>query len=50
MFRTDLGDDESDEGDFEWDHGRVDGNSDKGKDDEVLVTISESGTIAVKYD
>ena len=46
MFRTDLGDDE---GDPEWDHGRVRNQSDPRGDDDVDVLLRGNGTIVVEY-
>ncbi len=46
MFRTDLGDDE---GDKEWNHGRISGHRDKAGDDDVDILIRPSGEIVVEY-
>lgn len=46
ILRTDLGDDE---GDKEWDHGRVDGEKDGIGDDDVDIVIREDGDIEVDY-
>ena len=39
IFRTDLGDDESDKEDKEWDVGRVSGCKDKRGDDDVEIVL-----------
>jgi hypothetical protein len=49
MFRTDRDDDESDNGDREWARGRVAGNRDPKGDDDVQITISDTGAIDVRY-
>ncbi len=46
MFRTDLGDDE---GDKEWDHGRVPGQKDKAGDDDIDILIRPGGEVVVEY-
>lgn len=50
MFRNDLGDDESDEGSFEWDHERQVGAQDQAKDDSVVIMITETGDLHVGYE
>lgn len=47
MFRTDLGDDERNN--KEWNHGRVDENTDPAGDDDVDFIITESSQLDVKY-
>lgn len=50
MYRTDLGDDESDgDDDKEWNHGRIAGNSDPAGDDDVDIIITKSSNIEVNY-
>jgi len=46
MLRTDIGDDE---GDKEWDFGRVDGNNDPSGDDHVDIEIMPDGEIWIDY-
>lgn len=46
ILRTDLGDDE---GNDEWDHGRVAGQSDGTGDDDIDVWIHADGTLEVGY-
>jgi competence protein ComEC len=46
IFRTDLGDDE---GGTEWDHGRINGNTDPAGDDDVDILIRSTGEIIVEY-
>lgn len=51
MFRTDRGDDESEQGepDLEWTHERQPGHHDPTGDDDVDITITPTGTITVQY-
>jgi len=54
IFRTDLGDDESDRDGptvhrQEWDHGRVQGQTDPAGDDDVDILIRPSGEVVVEY-
>lgn len=50
LFRTDLGDDESQEwGNKEWDHGRVSGQSDPSGDDDVDILIRPTGEVLIEY-
>jgi competence protein ComEC len=46
MLRTDLNDDE---GDDEWDHGRISGRHDKAGDDDIEIVIREDGKLLVEY-
>jgi competence protein ComEC len=46
MFRTDRGDDE---GDKEWDHGRIVGHVDPKGDDDVDIIITIDGDVQVAY-
>lgn len=46
MFRTDFGDVA---GSLEWEHGAIDGCVDKPGDDDVNITIDESGALTVVY-
>jgi beta-lactamase superfamily II metal-dependent hydrolase len=46
IFRTDLGDDE---GDGEWAHGRIIGNTDPAGDDDVDILIRPNGEVVVEY-
>lgn len=46
MLRTDLGDDE---GDKEWDYGRIPGHKDKIGDDDIEVVIDGQGGLRVSY-
>jgi len=49
IFRTDLGDDESPDGDWEWDYGRIAGHEDKPGDDDVDIVLPAKGAIRVNY-
>lgn len=49
MFRTDLGDDESADTDFEWDGGRIAGCSDGRGDDDVEIVLRANGTLGIAY-
>ena len=49
MFRTDFGDDESDDGDDEWTHGRQAGTQDGPGDDDVDILIRSTGELVVGY-
>lgn len=46
MLRTDLNDDE---GDDEWDHGRISGHHDKAGDDDIEIVIRQDGKLLVEY-
>jgi beta-lactamase superfamily II metal-dependent hydrolase len=49
IFRTDWGDDESDEGDYEWRHGRVIDCQDGRGDEDVEVVLPQTGNVQVGY-
>jgi beta-lactamase superfamily II metal-dependent hydrolase len=49
IYRTDLGDDESADGNEEWARGRVAGCSDQRGDDDVEIVIRANGTVEVAY-
>ena len=49
IFRTDLGDDETDDGPYEWAHGRVNGHTDPTGDDDIDILIRSNGAIDVQY-
>jgi len=49
MYRTDLGDDESADGNEEWARGRAAGCTDRRGDDDVEIVIRASGAVEVAY-
>lgn len=49
MYRTDLGDDESEDGAEEWARGRVAGCTDPRGDDDVEIVVRANGTVEVAY-
>ena len=46
IFRTDLGDDD---GNLEWENGRIDGNTDPTGDDDIDILIKSDGQLLVEY-